>query len=39
VLRTLAFAMARARGGAGFFGRIGAFFKLLTTVPKRLLGG
>ena len=39
VLRRLVFAMARARGGAGFFGRVGAFFQLLTTVPKRLLGG
>ncbi len=39
VLRALAFAMARARGGAGFFGRIGAFFKLLVTVPRRMFGG
>jgi len=39
VLRRLAFAMARARGGAGFFGRIGAFFQLLGAVPKRLMGG
>jgi hypothetical protein len=31
--------MARARGGAGFFGRIAAFFQLLAAVPKRLLGG
>ncbi|MFO0592118.1 MAG: aldehyde dehydrogenase family protein [Polyangiaceae bacterium] len=39
VLRTVAFAMARLRGGAGFFGRIGAFFKLLGALPKRLFGG
>ncbi len=39
VLRRLVFAMARARGGAGFFGRIGAFFQLLGALPKRLLGG
>lgn len=39
VLRTLAFAMARARGGAGFFGRIAAFFRLLVTVPRRMFGG
>jgi acyl-CoA reductase-like NAD-dependent aldehyde dehydrogenase len=39
VLRTLAFAMARARGGAGFFGRIAAFFRLLLTIPRRMFGG
>ena len=39
VLRTIAFAMARLRGGAGFFGRIGALFQLLGALPKRLLGG
>lgn len=39
VLRKLVFAMARLRGGAGFFGRIGAFFELVATVPKRLFGG
>ena len=39
VLRRLAFVMARARGGAGFFGRIAAFFQLLAAVPRRLLGG
>ena len=38
VLRRLAFAMAQARGGAGFFGRIRAFFQLLGLVPRRLLG-
>ncbi|MEJ7733043.1 MAG: aldehyde dehydrogenase family protein [Polyangiaceae bacterium] len=38
-LRKLVFAMARARGGAGFFGRIAAIFELIATVPKRLLGG
>jgi acyl-CoA reductase-like NAD-dependent aldehyde dehydrogenase len=39
VLRRLVFAMARARGGAFFFGRIAAFFQLIATVPKRLMGG
>ncbi|MCC6554735.1 MAG: aldehyde dehydrogenase family protein [Polyangiaceae bacterium] len=39
VLRALAFAMARARGGAGLFGRVAAVLQLLTAVPKRLLGG
>ena len=39
VLRQLVFAMARVRGGAGFFGRIGALFQLLAAVPKRLMGG
>jgi acyl-CoA reductase-like NAD-dependent aldehyde dehydrogenase len=39
VLRTIAFAMARARGGASFFGRIAAFFQLLVALPKRLTGG
>jgi acyl-CoA reductase-like NAD-dependent aldehyde dehydrogenase len=39
VLRKLVFAMARARGGAGFFARIGAFFEVLAALPKRLLGG
>jgi acyl-CoA reductase-like NAD-dependent aldehyde dehydrogenase len=38
VLRTIAFAMARARGGAGLVGRITAFFQLLIAVPKRLFG-
>jgi acyl-CoA reductase-like NAD-dependent aldehyde dehydrogenase len=38
-LRTIAFAMARARGGAGFFGRIAAFFQLLIALPKRLTVG
>lgn len=37
-LRAVAFTMARARGGAGFFGRIGAFFKLLAVLPRRLFG-
>ncbi len=37
-LRKLVFAMARLRGGAGFFGRIGALFSLLVQAPKRLLG-
>jgi acyl-CoA reductase-like NAD-dependent aldehyde dehydrogenase len=39
VLRRLVFAMARARGGAGVFGRIAAFFQVLVALPKRLLGG
>jgi acyl-CoA reductase-like NAD-dependent aldehyde dehydrogenase len=39
VLRTIAFAMAKARGGAGFFGRIAAIFKLIGALPKRLTGG
>lgn len=38
-LRTIAFAMARLRGGASFFGRIGAFFQLLGALPRRLFGG
>ncbi|MBW2455478.1 MAG: aldehyde dehydrogenase family protein [Deltaproteobacteria bacterium] len=38
VLRTIAFAMARLRGGAGLFGRLVAFFQLLIAIPKRLLG-
>jgi acyl-CoA reductase-like NAD-dependent aldehyde dehydrogenase len=37
-LRSVAFLMARARGGAGFFGRIAAFFQLLVAIPKRLFG-
>lgn len=39
VLRRVAFAMAKARGGAGLFGRIAAIFQLITAVPKRLMGG
>ena len=39
VLRTLVFAMARARGGTGFFGRIAAIFQLIAAIPQRLLGG
>ena len=38
-LRQVAQAMAKLRGGAGFFGRIGALFSLLAAFPKRLLGG
>src|SRR5690606_32141143 len=38
VLRTIAFAMARLRGGAGIAGRIAALFELLGALPKRLLG-
>jgi acyl-CoA reductase-like NAD-dependent aldehyde dehydrogenase len=37
-LTKLALAMARARGGAGFMGRVVAFFALLMLLPKRLLG-
>jgi acyl-CoA reductase-like NAD-dependent aldehyde dehydrogenase len=39
VLRTIAFAMAKARGGAGIGGRLGAVFQLLRALPKRLMGG
>jgi acyl-CoA reductase-like NAD-dependent aldehyde dehydrogenase len=39
VLRTIAFAMAKLRGGAGIGGRLGAIVQLLTALPKRLLGG
>jgi acyl-CoA reductase-like NAD-dependent aldehyde dehydrogenase len=39
VLRTIALGMARARGGAGFSGRIAAVFQLIGALPKRLLGG
>ena len=38
-LRQVALAMAKLRGGAGFFGRIRAFFALLSAFPRRLLGG
>lgn len=38
-LRAVAYAMARVRGGTGFFGRIAAFFALLGALPKRLSGG
>ena len=38
-LRGLAIAMVRARGGAGFFGRIVGFFQLLAALPRRLFGG
>jgi acyl-CoA reductase-like NAD-dependent aldehyde dehydrogenase len=37
-LRRLALQMARMRGGAGFFGRIAAFFALLLLLPRRLFG-
>lgn len=39
VLRTIAFAMAKVRGGAGLLGRLGALLQLVTSIPKRLLGG
>jgi hypothetical protein len=38
VLRKLVFAMARARGGAGLFGRLAAILDLLSAIPKRLFG-
>jgi acyl-CoA reductase-like NAD-dependent aldehyde dehydrogenase len=38
VLRTIAMAMARLRGGAGLFGRLSALFTLLAALPKRLFG-
>lgn len=39
VLRTIAFSMAKVRGGAGIGGRIGAVGQLLRALPKRLMGG
>ncbi len=39
VLRTIAFAMAALRGGADLVGRLAALAKLVTALPKRLLGG
>jgi acyl-CoA reductase-like NAD-dependent aldehyde dehydrogenase len=39
VLRTIAFAMAKLRGGAGIGGRLRALFKLIGALPKRLSGG
>ena len=39
VLRTIAFAMAAVRGGAGLVGRLSALVRLITALPKRLLGG
>jgi len=38
VLRTIGFAMAKLKGGAGIGGRLAALFKLLVALPKRLLG-
>lgn len=35
-LRKLGLAMARARGGAGFFGRLAAIFALMVLLPRRL---
>ncbi|KYF81073.1 succinate-semialdehyde dehydrogenase [Sorangium cellulosum] len=37
-LRTIAFAMARVRGGAGWFGRASALVELAAAFVKRLLG-
>lgn len=37
--RTIAFAMAKLRGGAGFFGRIRAFFRSIAAFPKRFRVG
>jgi acyl-CoA reductase-like NAD-dependent aldehyde dehydrogenase len=39
VLRTIVYAMAKMRGGAGIGGRIAAIFELLGALPKRLFGG
>jgi acyl-CoA reductase-like NAD-dependent aldehyde dehydrogenase len=39
VLRRIAYAMARARGGAGFFGRIAGWLSVIAALPKRLVGG
>ena len=39
VLRTIAFAMAKVRGGAGFFGRLAALVQLVPAIVKRLLFG
>jgi acyl-CoA reductase-like NAD-dependent aldehyde dehydrogenase len=39
ILRTIAFAFAALRGGAGFGGRIAALWTLVTAIPKRLMGG
>ena len=39
ILRTIAFAMAKVRGGAGIGGRISAIFQLVRALPKRLMGG
>lgn len=40
VLRAVAMALVRVRGGAASFGaRIGAIFSLLVALPKRLFGG
>ncbi len=37
-LRSIAFAMAKLRGGAGLMGRLRALFTLLGALPRRLLG-
>ncbi|WP_437639940.1 aldehyde dehydrogenase family protein [Sorangium sp. So ce854] len=37
-LRTIAFAMARVRGGAGWSGRVGALVELVAAFARRLLG-
>ncbi|WP_437993757.1 aldehyde dehydrogenase family protein [Sorangium sp. So ce145] len=37
-LRTVAFAMARARGGARWFGRVSALVELVAALARRLLG-
>ncbi len=39
VLRTIAFAMAKVRGGANFVGRIAALVQLVPAILKRLLFG
>lgn len=38
-LRRVVLAMAKLRGGAGFFGKLGALVELLSAFPKRLMGG
>lgn len=38
-LRSIAFGMARLKGGVGVAGRVGALFSLATLLPKRLFGG
>jgi len=37
-LRTIVFAMAKLRGGAGIFGRLVALWRLITAFPKRMFG-
>ena len=39
VLRTIVFAMAKLRGGAGLLGRLSALWQLITALPRRIFGG